>query len=185
MSIDTGNIADVTKETAMSSRSEETLVGQWQLDPERSSVEFRVGHFWGLATVKGQFDRYEGRLDLGADPAIELTIEAASVQTGNRRRDKHLRSPDFFGAEKQPQVRFVSDTVVSQDDTLKVRGSLFAGDRSIPLELDARIRRVDGDLQIEASTSAPHRELGMTYSPLGMIAPRSELLVNGYLLPTT
>jgi polyisoprenoid-binding protein YceI len=48
------------------------------------------------ATVKGHFRRYTGRLDLGARPAIELTIDAASVDTGNARRDRRLHSEDFF-----------------------------------------------------------------------------------------
>ena len=82
----------------MSNRAE-TLVGRWQLDPQRSSVEFRAGHVWGLASVIGHFDDFEGRLDLKADPAIELMINAASVQTGNPKRDRHLRSGDFFDAD--------------------------------------------------------------------------------------
>ncbi|MGH2882379.1 MAG: YceI family protein, partial [Solirubrobacteraceae bacterium] len=85
-----------------------TLSGGWQLDPHRSSVEFRTRHFWGLITVKGHFDDYHGQLDLSANPAIELSIDAASVQTGNRKRDRHLRSADFFDAENHPQVRFIS-----------------------------------------------------------------------------
>jgi polyisoprenoid-binding protein YceI len=162
---------------------DQTLDGHWRLDARRSTVEFRAGHFWGLATVKGHFDEYEGRLDLNGGPAIELTIDAASVQTGNRKRDEHLRSADFFDAEQHPRVRFVSDSVALEGDTLKVRGRLSARDQSIPLELDARARRVDGELEIEAATSAPHRDLGMTWSPLRMIPPRSQLRVSGYLVP--
>jgi polyisoprenoid-binding protein YceI len=169
----------------MSNSAGTTVVGRWQLDPQRSSIEFQTGHFWGLMTVKGRFDHFEGRLDLSADPAIELTIDAASVQTGNPKRDRHLRSPDFFDAENQPHVRFASDSVVLQGDTLRVRGSLFARDQSIPLELEARVREAGGNLEIAAATSAEHRELGMTWSPLGMIPPRSELVVNGYLVPET
>lgn len=165
-------------------RSVETPAGRWQLDPQRSSVEFRVGNMWGLATVKGHFDHYDGRLDLSTDPAIELTIDAASVQTGNRRRDKHLRSADFFDAENHPRVRFLSESVVPEGDMLKVRGRLSARDQSIPVELEARVREADGEFEIEASTRASHRELGMTWSPLGVISPRSELLVTGYLTPT-
>ena len=167
----------------MSNRAETTLAGRWELDPQRSSVEFQTGHFWGLSKVKGHFDQYEGRLDMSADPAIELTINPASVQTGNRKRDEHLRSADFFDAENQPEVRFASDSVVLQGDTLRVRGSLFARDQSIPLELDVRVHQAGGHLEIEAVTTARHRELGMTWSPLGMISPRSELVVNGCLVP--
>jgi polyisoprenoid-binding protein YceI len=163
-------------------RSGEPISGGWQLDPRRSSVEFRARHVWGLASVKGHFDGCHGQLDLSANPAIELTIDAASVQTGNRKRDRHLRSADFFDAENHPRVRFVSDSVDVQGDRLKVRGRLSARDRSIPLELDARVRDVDGELEIEAAATAPHRELGMTFSPLGMIPPHSELSVKAHLI---
>jgi polyisoprenoid-binding protein YceI len=115
--------------------------------------------------------------------SIELTIDAASLQTGNRKRDEHLRSADFFDAQDHPTVRFVSNSAVLQGDVLKVRGRLFAREQSMPLELDARVREVDGELAIDASTRAHHRELGMTWSPLGMIPPRSDLLVTGYLVP--
>ena len=64
-----------------------------------------------------------------------------------------------------------------QGDTLKVHGRLTARDRSIPVELDAEVHEAAGELEIEATTTAPHRDLGMTYSPLGMISPRSELIV--------
>jgi polyisoprenoid-binding protein YceI len=163
----------------------ETISGSWRLDRSRSSAEFRVGVLWGLSTVKGRFDGRDGRLDLSADPAIELTIDAASVETGNRRRDRHLRSAAFFDAENHPRVRFISESVAVQGDKLKVRGRLCARDQAIPLELDAQVRRVDGSLEIEAATTAPHRELGMTYSPLGMISPRSELLVKAWLIRET
>jgi polyisoprenoid-binding protein YceI len=166
-------------------RSSKTIIGSWQLDPKRSSVEFRVRHVWGLVTVKGHFDDYHGWMDLTANPAIELTIDAVTLQTGNRMRDRHLRSADFFDAQNHPRVRFVSDSVDPQGGTLKVRGRLSAGGHSIPLEVDAQVRQTDGELQIDATTTAPHRELGMTYSPLGMIRSRSELFVNGYLIPTT
>jgi YceI-like domain len=86
--------------------SKEALGGRWRLDPRRSSVEFRARHFWGLGTVEGHFDGYEGRLELSADPAIELTIDASSVQSGNPKRDRHLRSADFFDAGNHARVRF-------------------------------------------------------------------------------
>jgi polyisoprenoid-binding protein YceI len=164
-------------------RSEQTISGSWQLDPQRSSVEFRTKSIWGLAPVKGHFDDYQGRLDLGATPAIELTIDATSLDTGNRRRDKHLRSADFFDVEHHPRVQFVSDAVQLQGDTLKVHGRLTASGRSIPIELDAEVHETGDELEIEATTMAPHRDLGMTYSPLGMISSRSMLIVRAHLIP--
>ncbi|HET9103808.1 MAG TPA: YceI family protein [Solirubrobacteraceae bacterium] len=160
----------------------EGISGHWQLDPQRSKIRFQVKLLWGLTTVSGEFTDYRGHLDLGADPSIELEIEAASLQTGNRRRDRHLRSKTFFGVEEYPHVRFVSDSVQPGPDGLTVRGRLSARGHSVVLELEAEVRRRDGELEIEVSTGVDRRELGMTYSPLGMIAPRSELFVNARLV---
>jgi polyisoprenoid-binding protein YceI len=175
-----------TRNILTNDRSRETIGGKWQLDPQHSTVEFHVPNLWGLQTVKGHFDAYRGQLDLNADPAIELTIDAASLQTGNAKRDQHLRSNDFFDAESNPQVRFRSDSVELHNDTLKVHGRLSAHGHSIPLEFDAQVQPLDdGELEIEAAAIAPHRQLGMTWSPLGMIRPNSELLVKGHLIKAT
>jgi polyisoprenoid-binding protein YceI len=132
-------------------------------------------------TVKGHFDDYQGRLDLGTPRAIELTIDATTLQTGNDKRDQHLRSADFFDVENHPRVQFVSDSVELRGDVLKVQGRLSARGRSIPVQLDAQSRRADDGLEIKAATTVSHRELGMTWSPLRMIRPSSTLVVNAYL----
>lgn len=185
MRVATGQNAMSIPKSFTSRGSTELISGSWRLDPRRSSVEFRVRTFWGLGTVSGHFGDYQGVLDLSASPAIELTIDPASVQTGNRRRDRHLRSRDFFDAENHPQVRFLADSIALQGDALKVRGRLSARGPSIPLELDAEVRRLDGELELGAATTAPHRELGMRWSLLGMISPCSELFVKAYLIPNT
>jgi polyisoprenoid-binding protein YceI len=164
-------------------RTGELLDGVWEVDPRRSSVEFRTGNLWGLQTVNGRFDNCRGKLDLSATSAIDRTIEAGTVQTGNRKRDKHLCSSDFFDVENHPEVRFVSDSVQAQGETLRVRGRLSARGRSIPVELDAHVRRVDGGLELTAATTVPHRELGMTRSPLRTIRSHTELAVNAHVIP--
>jgi polyisoprenoid-binding protein YceI len=170
--------------TTPSHRSRQPLSRSWHLDPRRSSIEFRVGLLRGLITVKGRFESYHGQLNLSATPAIDLAIDVASVQTGNRRRDRHLHSADFFDAENHPQMRFCSDSVDLDGDSLKVSGQLSARGRSIPLELSASVRRLGRELRLEAATTAPHRELGMTWSPFGIVPPRSQLLIKAYLIPT-
>lgn len=175
------NTAMGISQPSVEHESGEPIRGRWQLERRRSSVEFRARHLWGLQTVKGHFENYHGHLDLSATPAIELTVDAASVQTGNAKRDQHLRSADFFDVENHPEVQFVSDTVDIQSDTLTVSGRLSARGQSIPIVLDAQIHRVNHELEIDATTSVPHRELGMTWSPLRMIPPHSKLIVTAHL----
>jgi polyisoprenoid-binding protein YceI len=81
---------------------------QWVADPRRSTVEFRVKHFWGLRTVAGRFTRFDGTYTDEVEGAtVELDIDATSVETGNRQRDRHLRGTDFFNAEEHPGRRAV------------------------------------------------------------------------------
>ncbi len=175
-------MSDSDQTTTQSAAGALVADGAWQLDPARSSVSFQVPHFYGLMTVKGSFADYEGTLDLGATPAVELTIEATSLDTKQSKRDKHLRSEDFFDVKRHPQVRFVSDSARIDGDVLRVGGQLQAAGRQIRLELDATIREADGELELEAIADADHRDLGMTWSPLGILRTPSKLIVRGRLV---
>jgi polyisoprenoid-binding protein YceI len=163
---------------------ERIATGHWRLDPAQSSVSFHVRHFYGLMTVKGSFARYEGTLELAADPAIELTIDAASLDTKQRKRDEHLRSADFFDVANHPEVRFVSDSVRVDGDSLMASGRLTAAGRGIPLNVEATLRDtgIDDELELEATVQADHRALGMTWSPLGILRSPSTLIVKGRLV---
>jgi polyisoprenoid-binding protein YceI len=154
----------------------------WSLDPARSSVEFRVSNFWGLATVKGHFERYEGKLDLQSTPAAQLTIDAASLETRNRRRDEHLRSSDFFDVEHHPQVRFTSETAQLDGQTLTAQGTLEAAGKAVPVELRATLTLIDGQPVIEAETTVNRHDFGMTWNRLGMVGTPSKLFVRGNLV---
>jgi polyisoprenoid-binding protein YceI len=154
----------------------------WRLDPERSSVEFNARAVWGIVTVKGRFSRFQGTLDFSSTPAIELTIEADSLDTRNEKRDTHLRSPDFFGVEQHPYVRFVSERVALEGERLEVRGFLHARGASMPLDIGATLRRTGDELEVEAVTVADHHRLGMTWNLMGMIRTPSELIVKGRLV---
>jgi polyisoprenoid-binding protein YceI len=156
--------------------------GTWRLDPARSSVEFHVRHFYGLMTVKGRFDQYQGTLDLQADPAIELIVEADSLDTKQKKRDEHLRSEDFFHVAEHPRVRFASETATVDGDELTATGQLHAAGRSTPVQVTATIRPVDDEFEIEASALVDHRELGMTWSPIGILRSPSTLRVSGRLV---
>jgi polyisoprenoid-binding protein YceI len=164
------------------SPTQSTSQGTWRIDPARSSVGFQTPTLWGRATVNGQFGRYAGSLDLQRSPAIELTIDAASLTTKNKLRDRHLRSADFFDIDNHPMVGFVSESVTLNGKQLHVRGRLEAAGESVPLELDATLRPVGDEFEIDARTSADHRKLGMSHGMLGMIPTPSELIVHGRLV---
>ena len=82
---------------------EQTAVERWNADRTRTTVEFEVKHLWGLHTVRGRFRSFDGAYIVGpGGTEIELTIDAASIDTGVARRDEHLRSPDFFFVALHP-----------------------------------------------------------------------------------
>jgi len=133
-------------------------------------------------SVRGEFACYEGTLDLRGEPAVDLTIAASSVNTKNTTRDKHLRSGDFFDVENHPQVRFLSDSAALDGGRLILRGTLHAAGNSVPLGVEATLRPVGDELEVDARSFADQRELSMTGGLLGMIRAPSALIVRGRLV---
>jgi polyisoprenoid-binding protein YceI len=156
--------------------------GTWRLSPEHSSLEFSVPHFYGLMHVKGHFDRYAGELNLERDPAVSLTVEATSVNTGNRKRDEHLRSKDFFTVAEHPELRFHSSAVQLRGNTLQVSGTLEALGHSQPLELPLRVIPDADGFDIEGSVQLDQREIGISWSPLGITRTPTTLSLRGRLV---
>lgn len=111
---------------------------QWRIDPSHSNVQFQVKHFF--TPVTGTFDSYEATVnfdpnDLG-NSNIDVTIQVESVNTNNQRRDGHLKTGDFFEAEKHPSITFKSDEIVSKGDNKYVaKGTLTIKGISKDLEL--------------------------------------------------
>ena len=148
----------------------------------RSTVEFRVRHFWGLITWPATSTASRALPPSLPGPKIELTIEANSLDTGRRQRDKHLRSADFFEVVAFPQTRFTSTRIVDTGEgTLQVTGELQAAGKRVPLVFDAKIDKAAEELQIEATTTVDHRLLDMTWSPLGAMRSPSALHVKARL----
>jgi polyisoprenoid-binding protein YceI len=154
----------------------------WRLDPRRSKIGFRLRTLYGLRTMDGEFREFDGTLDLRRDPAIELTVNADSLTTGNPRRDRRLRSADFLYTEEQPTITFVSTDVTLESETLTIRGELSAAARKLPLKLTATFRHEEGELVLDASLDADHRALGMTWNPVGSIHRHTTLSAEARLI---
>jgi len=96
-------------------------------DKSHTKVGFQIRHW--LTKVEGRFRDYEGKIlidrDDPAKSSVEMTIQASSIDTGQERRDNHLRSADFFEVEKYPAITFKSSKVVPKGkDLYEVTGDL-------------------------------------------------------------
>ncbi|MFD3488736.1 YceI family protein [Streptomyces sp. NPDC058665] len=101
--------------------------GLWNIDPVHSSVATVAQHL-GFSSVRGRFGDFGGQIKVSAVPErsrVDAVIDAASIDTGNGVRDKHLRSPDFLDVERFPEITYHS-TGVSQSgpDRWRLRGEL-------------------------------------------------------------
>jgi len=106
------------------------------VDKGHSEATFQVRHL--VTKVRGHFTDFEGTIQLDrARPegsSVEFVVRAASLDSDNADRDKHLRSPDFFDVEKHPEIRFQSSKIVAQSgDLYQVTGTLTI--RGVPKEL--------------------------------------------------
>ena len=103
------------------------LAGTYEIDPAHSSVEFAIRHL-GISKVKGGFGEFSGTIEFDNGQveigSAEVAIKTASIDTGNKDRDNHLRSPDFFEVEKYPEILFKSTGVEKTDDGYTLHGKL-------------------------------------------------------------
>jgi len=155
----------------------------WDLDPATCALEFRVKMFWGAMTVRGRFGSVMGRLEVAASGKVSGRIEAqsASLDSGNGRRDKHLRSADFFDVANHPTVVFSVGEVHPLGDTgVRVAGDLTAAGRTQSITFDARVSDASQEhFTIDGEVSVDHRAgFGMTWSPLGMASSTAVLVVH-------
>jgi polyisoprenoid-binding protein YceI len=92
---------------------------KWVIDPAHSEVGFKVKHLM-ISNVKGAFREFEGTVSTAGEDfstsAISFSINAASVDTGDKQRDGHLQSPDFFEVEKYGKITFTSDALKKKDE---------------------------------------------------------------------
>ncbi len=182
--MDTTNTADVTSPTRLPLPD-----GSWRVDPKRSEIGFAVKAMWGLVTVRGVFGTYEGRLTVRAGSARgELTIDGASLDTRNRRRDRHLRSPDFFDVERHPQISFSAQRLIARDDGLTVIGELTVGSSRTALEIPVDVEQIsddDGTRLLEGETTIARKAAGLTWNALGTIGDDAVLHARLALEPTS
>lgn len=175
-----------------------TLTGpsRWTLDPARSSVTLRHKTMWGLVTVRGAFGDLAGQAEIGADGSARgrLEIGAASLDTGNAKRDKHLRSADFFNAGAHPHIVAVlqqadlaggtglgggtdlagstglAGSMGRTGDPVTVTGQLTVAGITRPLTFSATLAEVtESAVTVRAEAEVDRGQFDMTWNQLGML----------------
>lgn len=134
--------------------------GTWKVDPVHSSVEFQVKHL-GIATVKGQFTKFEGTLEVGPEGAVANgTVQVDSVDTREPQRDAHLRSADFFEVERYPEIGFRSTAIrPTGEDEFEIDSELTIHGVTRPVTLRATLEGVEpedhqGNTRVGVSATA-------------------------------
>lgn len=148
------------------------LAGSWELDPSASEIRIEHKTLWGLATVRGQFRTFTGSGSVSADGAAAgaVTIDAASIDTKNKKRDEHLRSKAFFDVQQFPSIVVEVSLAAIRDDAAQVRSSLVVKGIREPLTFTGRFEEATADaLTLTGTFTADRERFGMSWNQAGMI----------------
>lgn len=142
--------------------------GVWTVDPAHSTVGFVARHLM-VSKVRGSFTEFTADVKIGEqleDSTVSATVQLASVETGSADRDGHLKSPDFFDVENNPEMTFTSTKVTA--DTLE--GNLTIKGTTAPVVFDLEFDGVSPDpwggtrAGFEATTEINRKDFGLTWN---------------------
>jgi polyisoprenoid-binding protein YceI len=149
-----------------------TAAGNWVLDPAGSHAGFAVKQFWGAITVRGTFERMTGEAAVGPEGTVtgRINFDARSLNTKNKRRDKHLRSADFFDVDNHPDaVLTVTSARSAGPAELQCQGTLEAAGHVQPVIFNAHIQEANPRAAVlTAEFEVDRSEFDMTWSPMRM-----------------
>lgn len=115
---------------------------EWAIDNSHTRIGFSVAHMV-VSEVDGQFKQWTGKALLDeknlANSQVSFSADAASIDTGDAKRDEHLKSPDFFDAAKYPKVTFTSKRITKSGKGYKLEGDLTLHGVTKPVTLNATI----------------------------------------------
>lgn len=150
---------------------------EWSADPMHSSVNFNIKHM-GINFVQGRFDAFKGKVSAqGAnlDNAVfDFSVDVNSINTGVEMRDKHLKSPDFFDAEKYPAMSFHSTSITKDKNnnytlkgTLKIKETVK--EITVPVTFGGVTKNQQGKevMGFQAKFTVNRLDYGIKYDPTG------------------
>ncbi len=146
--------------------------GRYEIDPAHSSVSFQVRHL-GLSKVRGGFERFTGTVEIAdevTDSSVEVSLEAASFNTGAEDRDTHVKSADFLDVDQYSTLAFRSTGVRPDGDDWKVDGELTIKGVSRPVTLDVEFEGAgddpwgNGRIAFSAATEINRDDWGISWN---------------------
>lgn len=146
---------------------------EYTIDKAHSSVAFSVKHMV-VNNVKGLFEDYSGTIlydekDI-TKSSVKAVIKTASIDTGNEKRDEHLRNADFFDAQKYPEITFASKRIMKQGDGYAAVGTLtmhgVSKEVTIPFTVAGPIKDPWGNLRmgVEGGLTINRQDFGISWS---------------------
>lgn len=150
------------------------FASNWNIDAGHSEVGFSVKHMM-VSNTKGKFKKVEGTVELNdkdiTKSKVSVSIDLASVDTDNEKRDVHLRGPDFFDVKKHPKMTFKSTKVTKSGDELKVVGqlTLHGVTKSVTLTVDGPSQSIKDPWGmtrrgLSATAKINRKDFGLTWS---------------------
>ncbi|KQX72560.1 MULTISPECIES: YceI family protein [Aeromicrobium] len=146
--------------------------GTWALDPSHTEIGFTVRHL--VSKVRGKFETFEGTITSADDvtaSTVNVSVDLASVNTGTADRDAHLRSGDFFNAEENPKMTFVSTGIVEKSEgEFVVTGDLTIKGTTKSVDLATEFLGEGGDpwggtrVGLEATTTISRKDFGIDFN---------------------
>jgi polyisoprenoid-binding protein YceI len=158
---------------AMMYSTETLAVDKYAIDHPHTTVGFSVKHMV-ITSVKGKFNEFDGAImydenDL-TKTAVTGSIAVASINTGNEKRDSHLKSEEFFHAEKHPEITFASKRVIKREDGYVMIGDLtmrgVTKEIEIPFQVVGKITDPMGNIRIgiQARATINRQDFGVSWS---------------------
>lgn len=146
---------------------------KWNIDTTHSEVQFKAKHLV-ISTVTGTFKQFDGSIETANEyfdgAKAEFTIDVNSIDTNVPDRDAHLKSDDFFSADKYPHIKFQGTLKKSSDGAYRLSGPLTIKDvtKEVTLDVDFGGTMVDGYGQTKAgfeiNGSVNRKDFGLTWS---------------------
>ena len=170
---------------------EQTIpTGTWKLDPIHSTVGFSVRHL-GVSTFRGSFRDFDAQLSYGEDgPRLAGTARVDSVDVRDENLNAHLLSPDFFDAERNPEIRFEATRVSADGGDVTVEGDLTIKGITRPVTARGNITEPGADMAggqrigVGLETVVDRKEFGLEWNadlPGGGVAVGDEVTLSVHL----